>query len=349
MKIYFLADTHLGMKGDDEDVLNDCYNYYNDVLIPYMRKNVKKDDILVHLGDVFDNRSNIGIHTIYYVIKLFEQFSEIFSDIRVCVGNHDMWQKNSTDITALHAIKYIPHVKLYFEPTVDNIDGKKILFMPWIENLKSQKEQCSFYKVDYVFGHLQIGGCVSNSKGTKLNSDDMTKSSDFNKAQVYAGHIHIRQDYKNVHYVGNPYHKDRGDIDNIKGITVLDLETGKTDFIENTYSPIYVYENIYDILNDTLGDVKKRWTNNYIDIGIKNSDLVNYSVDSLRDMLDNCFKEFRFKPDNSEVIVNINEDEIVGESKTSDDMLYDYINACDIEDDMKESVKNYLKKIREKL
>lgn len=348
MKIYFLADTHLGMKGDDEEVLNDCYNYYNDVLIPYMRKNVKKDDILVHLGDVFDNRSNIGIHTIYYVIKLFEQFSEIFSDIRVCVGNHDMWQKNSTDITALHAIKYIPHVKLYFKPTVDNIGGKKVLFMPWVENLAHQRDYVKNSNVDYVFGHLQIGGCVSNSKGTKLNSTDMAQSTDFNKAQVYAGHIHIRQDYKNIHYVGNPYHKDRGDIDNVKGITILDLETDKTEFIENVFSPMYIYENIYDILEDTLGDVKKRWKNNRVDIGIKNTDLANYNVDNLRESLDNCCKEFKFKPDNSEGMIN-NNVEISGESKSSVDFLDEYINTCDIENDMKDNIKVYLKKIKENI
>ena len=118
--------------------------------------------------------------------------------------------------------------------------GKNILFMPWIEDLSKQREKIANSNVDYVFGHLQIGGCVSNGKGIKLNGDNMPQSKDFKKAQVYAGHIHLRQDFKNVHYVGIPYHKDRSDFGNITGITILDIKTGKTQFIENTFSPKYI-------------------------------------------------------------------------------------------------------------
>lgn len=349
MKIWFLADTHMGCKGDDEVFLNDYYNYYNDVLIPYMRKNVEGNDILVHLGDVFDNRSNIGIHTIYYVINMFEQFSGIFNDIRVCVGNHDMWQKGSTEITALHAIKYIPNVKIYFNPIVENISGKKVLFMPWVEDLSKQREWIKSVDVDYVFGHLQIGGCVSNSKGTKLNSDDMTQSKDFKKSQVYAGHIHIRQDYKNIHYVGNPYHKDRGDIDNIKGITILDIETGEKEFIENIVTPKYIKESIYDILDDTLESVKKRWNNNYVEFDINNSDYSVCNFEPLREYLNNCCKQFDTKCLNTDGMITVNEEVIMGKAKSSGDLLDDYIDACDIENEMKDNVKKYLKSFKDKL
>lgn len=351
MKIWFLADTHLGMKGDNDDVLNDCYNYYNDVLIPYMKKNVKEDDILVHLGDVFDNRSNIGIHTLYCVINLFEQFSNIFSDIRVCVGNHDMWEKSSTEITALHAIKYIKNVKIYFNPTIDNIFDKKILFMPWIEDLSEQREWIKNSNIDYVFGHLEIGGCLTNSrKGIKLKTTNGVESSDFKKAQVFAGHIHIRQDYKNIHYVGNPYHKDRGDIDNVKGIIVLDLETGKTEFIENTFSPMYIKENINDILDDTILDLKKRWKNNYVDLIIKTKDYTNCNTESLRELLRGYYKEFNPMSDNSETVIEVNDSNVdVGNAKSSEDMLNEYVDICDIDDNMKDEIKNYFKEFRNKI
>ena len=99
MKVYFLADTHLGMKGDNEIWLKECYEYYIKSLIPYLIKNVHPDDILIHCGDVFDNRSNIGIQTINVAITLFEKFSEIFNDIRIIVGNHDMMRKHDTKMT----------------------------------------------------------------------------------------------------------------------------------------------------------------------------------------------------------------------------------------------------------
>ena len=51
-KIWLIADTHFGYKGDDDEILNDYIGYFEDVVIPIMKKDVKKNDILVHLGDV---------------------------------------------------------------------------------------------------------------------------------------------------------------------------------------------------------------------------------------------------------------------------------------------------------
>lgn len=350
MKIWFLADTHLGMKGDNEIILNDCMGYYNDVLIPYMKKHVEKDDILVHLGDVFDNRSSIGIHTMYSAIKLFEELTNIFNDIRICVGNHDIWQKNSNEITVLHAFKYMKNIKVYFNPEIETICGKSVLFVPWIEDTNKQKELLNKNDVDYVFGHLEINGCVTNNrKGIRMNSDNLVKSDNFKKAQVYAGHIHIRQDYKNIHYVGIPYHKDRGDVGCTNGITILDIETGKTEFVENTYSPKYIIENIYDILDFTVSDLKERWNNNYVDLIVKSSDYSSCNFDKLRDGLCNCFKELNLKSDNSEGIVGEDVNVDIGESKSSGEMLDDYIDACDIENDMKKRIKGIFKELKNKI
>ena len=210
MKIYFLADTHLGAKGDNPEVLHDWIDYYNKVFIPYCREHVQTGDILVHLGDVTDNRSTLGLETINLTIKLFEYLSDIFSDIRLIVGNHDIFKKHTNEITSLNMLKYIPHVSIYYTPQVEEIGGKHVLFVPWIEELEEQKKLLKSHNVDYVFGHLEIGGAVTSSKGNKMQTNNAIISSDFKKAEVYAGHIHIRQNYKNVHYVGTPYHKDRG-------------------------------------------------------------------------------------------------------------------------------------------
>ena len=94
-KIWLIADTHFGYKGDDDEILNDCIGYFENTLIPIMKKEVKPGDIMIHLGDVFDNRATIGLNTIHRTIKLFEEFSDIFSDIRITVGNHDIMKKST--------------------------------------------------------------------------------------------------------------------------------------------------------------------------------------------------------------------------------------------------------------
>ena len=349
-KIWLIADTHFGYKGDDDEILNDCIGYFEDVVIPIMKKEVKPGDIMIHLGDVFDNRATIGLNTITRVIGLFEKFSEIFSDIRIVVGNHDIYKKSSTDITSVNMLKYIPNVKIYYEPIVEVIDGKTCLFNPWVENSEKEKDLLSGVNVDYVFGHLEIGGSqMSNRSGVKIEFAGGIKQSDFKNSQVYAGHIHIRQDNKNIHYVGNPYHKDRGDRGNPKGVTILDLSTGETKFIENEVSPRYMKENIYDILNLTVGDLRRRWKNNRIDLHLKSTDITKCNFDNLLNSLENCYRSFEPHGDTVLTELNTSGELSFNDAKSSDDYIDDFLKNQDLTDDMMKEVKEKMLEYRDRL
>lgn len=349
-KIWLIADTHFGYKGDDDEILNDCIGYFEDVVIPIMEKEVKPGDIMIHLGDVFDNRATIGLNTICRVISLFEKFSEIFNDIRITVGNHDIFKKSSNDITSINMLKHIPNVKVYYTPQVEVIDGKTCLFNPWIEDPEREREVLSGVNVDYIFGHLEINGSqVSNRSGVKINVAGGVQGDDFKTAQVYAGHIHIRQDKKNIHYVGNPYHKDRGDRDNTKGITVLDIKSGKTRFIENTVSPKFLKENIYDLLNVTVGELKERWKNNRVELHMKSSDITKCTFDELCSTLDNCYKSFLPVGDNVMQELNTNSEINFNDAKSSDDYIEDFLHNQDLNEDMMKGVQEKMNEYRDRL
>ena len=91
-KIWLIADTHFGLKGDDQEWLDDYAGYFEDVLIPMMKKEVGEDDILVHCGDVFDNRTIIGLNTITRVISIFEKLSSIFNDIDAAIRSEQLYK-----------------------------------------------------------------------------------------------------------------------------------------------------------------------------------------------------------------------------------------------------------------
>ena len=349
-KIWLIADTHFGLKGDDEDWLEDYIGYFENVVIPLMKKEVGKDDILIHCGDVFDNRSNIGLNTIYRTIRIFEEFSKIFNDIRITVGNHDILRKSTNDITSINMLKYIPHVKVYYTPEVDVIDGKTCLFNPWVEDPSKEKEILAGVNVDYVFGHLEIGGSKMASRtGVKIEFQGGVKPSDFKNAQVYAGHIHIKQDNKNIHYLGNPYHKDRGDRDNEKGITILDIKTGKTRFIENEVSPRYMKEYIYDLLNMTVGELKERWKNNRIDLHMKDVDYSRCHFDDLKEALGNCYRSFEPHGDITTTELNLSGDVDFNDAKSSDEYIDDFLHNQDVDDNMMKGVKEKMDEYRNRL
>lgn len=348
MKVYFLADVHLGMKGDNPIWLKDCVDYFDNVFIPYCREHVRQSDVLVMLGDWFDNRSTLGLNTINKSIDIVEKLSKIFLDIRFIVGNHDIFQKHSNLITSLNIFKHIPNLKIYYEPEVESLDGKDVLFVPWIEDVEEQRNLLKSHNVDYVFGHLEIGGCITSSKGNKLKSNNSIQSEDFKKAQVYAGHIHIKQNYKNVHYVGCPYHKDKGDINNKKGITILDLESGKTEFVENTFSPQFKSMKIYDILDKTVGELKQEWNNNYIDLRIKSNDFPKCNFDKLRELFMNVYRGFEPISEKTDMVLEKNEVNLT-ETKSAPDMLNEYLEQCNVTDELKLGMLNKIEKFRDNL
>lgn len=349
MKIYFLADCHIDCKGGNSIWLDDYVGYFENVFIPYCKSHVKDDDILVCLGDWFDNRTHVTMPAISKSIMLFEQFSMIFNDIRIIVGNHDIYNKHNNLITSVDIFKYIKNVKIYYSPTLENIGTKSVLFMPWVEDNLEQKKVLKFYDADYVFGHMEISGLVMNAKGVKSGGgEDEVQYTDFKKAEVYAGHIHTRQDFKNIHYVGCPYMKDRGDMGNTKGITVLDIESGKTEFIENTYSPKFIRVSIYDVLDKSVDDLKKEWKNNYVDFVVKGDDILACNFEPLREVMKDTYKEFNLIADNSESTIKQNDIDLT-DAKSSKDMIYDYINQIEVDESMRNSVKEWVEKIIERV
>jgi len=352
VKIWLIADTHFGLKSDDQDWLNDYAGYFENTVIPMMKERVGKNDILVHCGDVFDNRTIIGLNTISRVVSLFEKFSEVFNDIRIVIGNHDMYKKSSNDVTSVDVLKHIPNVKIYSEPTVEVISGKTCLFNPWIEDVEKQVEVLKGVDVNYIFGHLQIGGSKSiDRKGKCVEMKGGVKKSDFKSAQVYAGHIHIRQDMKNVHYVGNPYHKDKSDIDNIKGITVLDIKTGETEFIENTVSPKFISENIFDIFETTIGELKIRWKNNRVELHLKGEDSIRCNFDEFRSCLNDYYRSFETTCDN-EVKMEIGQQDVdtdLSHAKSNSDQMDDYIKYSDVSPEVAQRVKNRISSYIERI
>ena len=353
MNIWFLADLHFGCRADNEIWLKDYSDYFYNVFIPLLKEKYKEGDIVCSLGDVFDNRSSVGINTINVVIDIFEKIAEICPDIRLIVGNHDIYNKSSNDITTLNILKYIKGVKIYYNPEVEVIGGKVVLFHPWIEDKEKQNKLLSKFSGDYIFGHLDVYGVDSNTKCIKVKSPNSVNVSEFKTAEVYAGHIHLRQNYKNIHYVGNPYAKVRGE-GNTKGITVLDIKTGKTEFYENTYSPKFLSENIYEIMDVTVGELKERWRNNYVDLHVLGSDITKCKFDDLQEEMSGIYKEFHIK--NESAFLGLVEEIGIGEAssdfedaKTSEEHLSDFIDLTEWDPEMKENVRKLLAETREKI
>ena len=85
-KIFLIGDTHIGLGyPNTTDKWHKVHiEYFRDFLIPLLKKEVKEGDIIVHLGDLFDNRNIIPINLLNYGMDVVEEISKILPKVALC-------------------------------------------------------------------------------------------------------------------------------------------------------------------------------------------------------------------------------------------------------------------------
>ena len=68
------------------------------------------------------------------------------------LGNHDLYLKNSTELTSLVIFKDLANVKIVYQPYGLSINGNRTLLVPWLSNV-SGFQKCAY---DMLFGHFDI-------------------------------------------------------------------------------------------------------------------------------------------------------------------------------------------------
>ena len=235
MKIAMIADLHFGIKKADPTIMESQLRFFKEQFVPELNASGIKDIWI--LGDVFDTRQAINTSVIYNVIDLFNETLKDFN-IKIIVGNHDMYLTTDVGITSLKILSVLPHVTIYDKQTTLEIDGKKILMQPWIVDYA--QEDLIKGKYDYAFMHADIIGF--DMGGGRLSESGLIAKELLKKVDaVYTGHYHngIHRQFekgKSVTYLGAPYQLTRIDRGGTRGYHILDIATGERTMVENKVS-----------------------------------------------------------------------------------------------------------------
>lgn len=277
MKFIIFSDTHLGMSSNNMDkMLNRTSEQFDKVFIPILEKKYEKGDVILHLGDLFDNRTSVNIKAINEALRQQDYFETNEMKSLIILGNHDMWGETSREFNSVNILKKYKYAKIIKEPIKKEINGIQMAFMPYITNKEDRKKILqNLSPAKYLFCHTDVlGSKIRRSSkydaGLSEHGFEVSEFVEFDK--VFSGHIHIRQELKNFTYVGCPFHQDRRDIGNKKGIYILDLDKDELEFIENKISPEYkeyIVNNEEDLNKIPLDD------NSLKDVIIKQSVYIN--------------------------------------------------------------------------
>ena len=307
-----ISDTHLGARSNSVEWLEIMKDWFYSDFIPKVKEIYQPGDILIHCGDVFDNRQSVNLLVLHEGIRLFEELSSIFeSGVYVIAGNHDVMRKTTNEVSSLDCLKYIPRVHIIKEPMIAKIGSTSSLFMPWRTN-EEEETKCikdnEVQNLHYLFCHTNIRNLrFDNSRNVEegLNIDDLISF-----RRVYSGHIHWGQHRGNVTMVGNPYQMTRSDAGNKKGWYVLDFESGQETFHENLHSPKFIRVYLNKRVNQTISELKAECQNNRVDLYVPSEFLIKYQITPIIDILSTVTKKLDVIPfeDDSINFVEFNEE-----------------------------------------
>lgn len=347
-RVFIISDTHFGIKSNNLDWINVQEAYFNDFLIPLLKREYKEGDILIHCGDVFDNRQSLHLLVLNKAISIFEKLSKILP-IFIIAGNHDLFKKQDTEINSLKCLKWLPNTVIFENYNVIDTKDMLLLFSPWTTP-EEQKENIDITlqrskRKSLLFCHSNIQG-IQYNKYVKIENGNT--ADDFSKVtHVYSGHIHYAQQMKNITYIGCPYSLTRNDIDNIKGVYLHDLKNDTQTFFENTLSPKFIRIPLEDLFEMTVSEINTIIENNFVDLlsDIKWTTQFPFSlfidmIEGYRSIEIHTYKAL----DDSSIIVDADTGEI--DERTLETtfniltVLPQYINTLPYDTDIKDRIQN---------
>lgn len=196
----------------------------------------------IFCGDYFHQRNALTIDTLNIAHKCLQALAKRCKTYMI-LGNHDLFNKNSTDINSINIFKDISNLVVVDKPVEATINKSKALLVPWLADLSSFKPGT----YDFMFGHFDISSkfliasyaqdhsrtlAVSSDVANELAKDSALMSSSDSQDKldvhlgsfielakpdgtIFAGHIHQHKEMiargRKFIFVGSPYQQNLGD------------------------------------------------------------------------------------------------------------------------------------------
>jgi len=229
MKLWIINNTKFGYKNNNKEWSKNMIDYFENFFIPFIQKNSKPGDRLIHLGNIFNSSESVKIELLLTIRDLFVKLSQIIP-ITILNGYNE-----KTGISNL-----LENTNQIGETLINNFTNK-------IEN------------VHLISSSEKILNQISDQPIILLNSRiDAELLKKFPNTLFFCGFHDDRKEDSNVIYVGAPYQFDNTSSD--KGFYVLDTKTKKYKFINNNYSPNYNTITITDI--SQIDNIDEEYVNN---------------------------------------------------------------------------------------
>lgn len=345
-RIWFITDTHLGVRNNSNEWIENIRDYFFNWFFPLVEKNYRSGDILIHLGDYFDSRQSLNLKVLNLGVEIAEEMSRIFKDgVHIIVGNHDIWNRSTNDVNSLKSLKWIPGITIYEEPASLIFGERSFFLMPWRKDHDEDAltlEEANPH--DVLCCHADIRGLKFNKYVLNEEGTDVSKFQKFGK--VYSGHIHYAQVVGNINMLGSPYELTRSDMDNKKSVWLLDLETMQEERFVNDHSPKFKKLFFDQILDSTPEELEPIFRNNFVDVMIDPVMSLRAPLSIITDIL-NSQRSLKFHPYDPNQANSLTQQIIETDGRQFNviDFIREYVNNLDDPQEIKDKMYNSLIKL----
>lgn len=337
-EVGLFSDPHLGIHQGNETWHEIALEFAERTAKFYADRNIK--DILI-LGDIFNDREEIGVNTIHMANSFFQHFKPF--NVVVVVGNHDAFYRDRSDVNSVSVFDNWPNVTVVSKPTVVQAFGKTLAFCPWATKLEDIPQS------DILFGHLEIAGFYQHK--LKVCERGPTPPDILKKTKkCFSGHFHVMEERKyqqgTIMFVGNPFQQSWNDYGLEKGIFTLNIMSGHLDFFPNLYSPVHQKINLSDLqAKPKAAELKKKIEHNLVKFTVDKPTEIE-KIRKLEEFLF-AFHPLSLKTEFEDEGVTIEDAEDKDFSQLDvEGAINEFIDLMDI--DYKDALKHFMKDLHER-
>jgi DNA repair exonuclease SbcCD nuclease subunit len=325
MTVAIITDTHFGVRGESEAFSEIQKKMLNDFFAFCSENSIKE---IWHAGDLFDDRKKISSKLLSFVNENWvNKVSELGIKVKIIVGNHDTFFKNTNKINSVSEIlsKDSNHTVVVDDILEFNYNNKSVAFVPWIcpENSSSIIQKLTKNYYDVVVGHFDIAGMLM--QGSVVSEHGMSKSDFKNHGLVLSGHYHKKSMDGNIHYLGNPLPTNWAEAQDPHGWHTFNGDLNSLTFHEWKH-PIY-----QRLVVNTKDKISFDWDGSiFLRILIKNKNEFHYQ---------NLLNELKN--------YDIKHISIIDDTIDTQEVDNDLINEEELRDDLVVMLKEYVKKTQD--
>jgi len=208
------TDIHFGLKSNSLVHNQDCEAFI-DWFIATAREQGCETGMF--LGDWHHHRASINLQTLHFSLRSLEKLSAAFEQFYFIPGNHDLYYRDKRDIHGAEWAQHLPNITV----VNDWFQSGNVIIAPWLVGDDHKKLHKMSSK--YMFGHFELPHFKMNAMVEMPDHGEVKVESFGGIESVFSGHFHLRQQKKNISYIGNCFphnYADAGDAD--RGMMILE-------------------------------------------------------------------------------------------------------------------------------